>query len=287
MNKPWHGSQYPVNRQIDRANRFGAECLYAFTFPNGDDGDAWEAVNGMSVPKGGTTLASLDTAPLGVGINCSNPGDASRDHGYPIPAGIQYTTGATENFVVSFYGSALDGSFLNFIGDETTSSTMRFRSSGGDTFLAVLSGGSTGSIPTASGLTGVGSDVHLFTVIIDHDANFVRLYADGVLEGSVFIGDEGFVFADLLMGFNATGYGWSGYIQEIQVFLTPTPWTAADVSAHHDNMFQIYETDIIYPYLVSSPPAVAPSGRIMSSMTGYGGLAGMGGIAGQGGGLAG
>ena len=39
------------------------------------------------------------------------------------------------------------------------------------------------------------------------------------------------------------------------------------------------------PILGEAPPA--PSGRIMSSLAGYGGLAGKGGLAGGGGGLAG
>lgn len=251
MDKPWHGTQYPVNRTVDLSNRFGAECLYAFTWPNGG-GDAFEAVNGILLPKGGAAAATVDTAPLGYGVNCSNPSDDTRDHGYPIPASIAYTTGATENFVVSLYGSALDGSFVNFIGDESqTNNAMRFRNNGDDFFLMRLDGGNQTTIATTAGLTGAGAGVHLFTIVVDHDANLCLLYADGVLEGSVTIADEAFVFADLLMGFNATGFGWSGYMQEMQVFLTPTPWGAADVAAHADNFLQIYESDIIIPYLVS------------------------------------
>ena len=251
MTKPRHGTQYPVNRTVDRSNRFGAECLYAFTWPSGG-GDAFEAVNGISLAKGGAAAATVDTGPLGYGMNCSNPGDSTRDHGYPIPSSIAYTTGAAENFAVSLYGSALGGSFINLIGDESqANNAMRFRNSGNDLFLLRLDGGNETTIATTAGLTGAGAGVHLFTIVVDHDANLCLLYADGVLEGSVTIADEAFVFADLLMGFNATGFGWSGYMQEMQVFLTPTPWNAADVAAHADNFLQIYEVDIIFPHLTS------------------------------------
>lgn len=260
--KPRHGSQYPVNRKIDRSNRFGAECLYAFTWPNGG-GDAYEAVNGIAIPKGGAASATVDTASLGYGMNCSNPSDGSRDHGYPIDP-ITYTTGSTENFVVSIYASAQDGNFLNFIGDESvTNNAMRFRESGLDRFLLRLSGGNQININITAGLTGVGSDAHLFTVVVDHDSNLCLLYADGNLEGSATIADEGFVFADLLMGFNSTGFGWSGYMQEIQVFLTPNPWSAADVAAHADNFLQIYQSDIIFPFLVGPVAAVGVTPEIV------------------------
>lgn len=258
--KPWHGSQYPVNRKIDKSNRFGAECLYAVSFSGGNNGDAWEAVNGIYISKGGDSDSPLATGPLGIGMDCgADAGDAVRNHYYAIPAGFTYDAGATEDFVVCLYGTAEDGNFLNFIGDASASaSTMRFRSTG-DNFYMQWAGGGARSLTLTSGLTGPGSGVHLYTIIVDQTNSRTAIYVDGVLDVTNTTAAEGFDFHHFLAGINTTGYGWDGYIQEIQVFLTPSaPWGDADAAAHAENFFQIYETDNIIPYL--SPHVAAAGG---------------------------
>ena len=265
MTKPWHGGQYPVNRKVDRANRFGAETKFAVTWPNGTNGDAWEAVNGIFLPKTGSSDSTLATSPYGVGIDCEAGSDATRSHTYPIPAAFTYDSSFPENFVVSLYGSAQGGSFLNFIGDASGSnSTMRFRSTG-DTFYMQWAAGGARTMTLTAGLTGSGSTNHLFSIVVDHTNSAIAMYVDGVLDDTSTTVDEGFDFHDFLMGINTTGYGWSGYIQEIQVFLTPTPWTAADAAAHAENFLQIYETDIVFPYLVS--PSSAATAVLSGTMT--------------------